>query len=118
MSLYPATNNITKADHARQLLRQRDWTMSELSKATGIGRGSLFHLIEKELKRGNVDFTGHTPCGKYRRFTWCGDDDLITTAIRVAEYLRAHAVDDLGKALAVQLMKLSDPPKKPIRGKQ
>lgn len=98
---------MTRSDQMRQLLREREWNSFELAKAVSVDPACAWRLIRTELQRGNVDFVGYTPCGRYRQFTWCGDDDLITTAIRVAEYLKAHTVDDLGKALAAQLMRLS-----------
>lgn len=101
------TKQRTKADMMRQLLRAGEWTRHALAVAVDTEPSAAWRLIRTEHERGNVDIVGVTPIGKYKLYTWSGDDDLITMSIRAAEYLKEHATDQLGKSLARHLMRLS-----------
>lgn len=96
---------ITHRDTARQLLRQSDYTISELVTEIGADWHSLYRMIKNELKNGNVEVVSKNAHPK--RYTWCGDDDLITMALRAADYLRDNASDELGKSLSRHLFRLA-----------
>jgi len=100
---------ISKADRIRQLLRQGDWSAQDLADEVGCHYTGAYSLIQRELEAGNVVDVGYRVHIKVRcrLYTWAGDDDLITMAIRAAEYLREHATDHLGQSLANHLMRLS-----------
>ena len=109
-------HNLTKANHMRQLLRESDWTIGGLASEVGANPGQVHRLIHSEMNVGNVVIAGKRSTkdrGGWMKdkninlYTWSGDDDLITMAIRAAEYLREHAKDQLGLSLANHLMRLS-----------
>jgi len=89
----------------RQLLREDDWTPTELGLAANCARSVANNLIQQEIANGNVEFVGYKrePGARSKRYTWIGDDDLITMARRAAEYLSEHAQDQLGKSIAKHL---------------
>ena len=100
---------ITCADRMRQLLREDDWTTTELGHAAGCARSVANNLIQRELLLGNVEFVGYKrePGARSNLYTWIGDDDLLTMAKRAAEYLDEHAHDTLGKSIARHLLRMT-----------
>ena len=106
----------TKADHMRQLLRESEWGASELAEQADALPSQALRLIQREIAAGNVEAVGSRTMvckGRFsvvvKTYTWCGDDDLITAALRAAEYLRDSAPDDLGRSLSKHLFRLADP---------
>lgn len=100
---------ITQSDHMRQLLREDDFTPTELGLAAGCARSVANNLIQREILNGNVEFVGYKrePGARSKRYTWVGDDDLLTMAKRAAEYLTEHAQDQLGKSIANHLLRMT-----------
>jgi hypothetical protein len=100
---------ITCTDKMRQLLREDDWTTTELGLAAGCARSVANNLIQRELLNGNVEFVGYKRevGARSNLYTWIGDDDLLTMAKRAAEYLDEHAQDSLGKSLANHLFRMT-----------
>jgi hypothetical protein len=93
----------------RQLLREDDWTTTELGLAAGCARSVANNLIQRELLNGNVEFVGYKRKvgARSNLYTWIGDDDLLTMAKRAAEYLEEHAQDSLGKSIANHLLRMT-----------
>jgi predicted transcriptional regulator len=93
----------------RQLLREDDWTTTELGLAAGCARSVANNLIQRELLNGNVEFVGYKRKvgARSNLYTWIGDDDLIAMTKRAADYLAEHAQDSLGKSIANHLLRMT-----------
>ena len=106
---------MSKADNIRYLLRTSEWTVNALAKEANADPAQTLRLIVNEINKGNVVSVGYKDGSdsgwmkgkKIRLYTWAGDDDLITMSIRAAEYLREKSTDQIGKAIANHLMRLS-----------
>jgi hypothetical protein len=106
----------TKAGLMRQLLRESEYGATELAEQAGALPSQALRLIQREIAAGNVEAVGSRDMvckGRFKMqvkiYTWCGDDDLVTAALRAAEYLRDSAPDDLGRSLSKHLFRLADP---------
>jgi hypothetical protein len=97
------------SDKMRQILREDDWTPTELGRAAGCARSVANNLIQREIANGNVQFVGYKQeTGKRSNlYTWVGDDDLITMSKRAADYLDEHAQDQLGKSIANHIRRMT-----------
>jgi hypothetical protein len=100
---------VTVSDKMRQILRDDDWTPSELASEVGCRVSVAQNLISKEIAAGNVQFVGYDrrPGSRSNLYTWVGDDDLITMAKRAADYLEEHAKDPLGQSIANHLRRMT-----------
>jgi predicted transcriptional regulator len=100
---------VTTSDRMRQLLREDDWTPTELASEVGCHRSMAQNLIGKEIAAGNVQFVSYDrrPGSRSNLYTWVGDDDLLTMAKRAADYLEEHAKDQLGQSIANHLRRMT-----------
>ena len=94
-----------KTDQMRYWLACQDYTPSELAREVGSTIPHVWRFLRDQMKKGNVEVASKR--GRSVSYTWCDDDDLVVTAVRAADYLRAHSIDERGQQIATRIYALA-----------
>jgi hypothetical protein len=95
-----------KTDQMRYWLACHDYTASELAAEVGCNVAHAWRFLREQYQKGNVEIA-FRKAGNSSSYVWCADDDLVVTAVRAADYLRANAADERGQQIATRIYALA-----------
>lgn len=95
---------VNKKEKMKRLLMKSDFTVSELAGEAGCPASHASRAIKKWVKEGMVEIVAFRDSCKNRpAYTWCGDDDIHTIALRAADFLRDQIGTEPAKHLAQRI---------------